>query len=91
MPQSLEAAIDTAVHLEATMTGSLATQAGAPQRDGAAPMELGTARGSARVRGARGGARGGGRGNDDSWKRQATCHFCGKKGHIKPNCCTHLN
>ena len=20
------------------------------------------------------------------WKRNATCHFCGKKGHIKPDC-----
>ena len=23
---------------------------------------------------------------DDSWHKDATCHNCGKKGHIKPNC-----
>lgn len=22
----------------------------------------------------------------DTWKKDATCHFCGKKGHIKPDC-----
>lgn len=25
------------------------------------------------------------RGND-AWKKDATCHFCGKRGHIKPDC-----
>jgi Reverse transcriptase (RNA-dependent DNA polymerase) len=30
--------------------------------------------------------RGGGKRYDDSWHKDAECHHCGKKGHIKPNC-----
>lgn len=31
-------------------------------------------------------AKGKSRANGDAWKRDATCHFCGKKGHVKPDC-----
>lgn len=24
--------------------------------------------------------------DNDAWKKEATCHHCGKKGHIKPDC-----
>ena len=26
----------------------------------------------------------------DAWKKDATCHFCGKKGHIKKDCYSFL-
>ncbi len=91
-PQSLREACELAATNESGLNGTMGLKIHGA-RDTTVPMDLGTfqATGSRRTQphnrnAARGKAPHTNRPNNDAWKKTATCHYCGKKGHIKPDC-----